>query len=170
MIANFFFRAGPWGDPVNVANTATFCAQSGGVNQLDNGQFEMSADQWSSNWPTKGGPTRQLMLPMSLSSGGGFASYHFYRTVQYSDDVQTQGQAIYGVQSGQILSVGRPSSSNSGTEGIGFANDGVQDVPGSFFTPSAVPFWYQIDLQDSYTITEVDMITNLVQGVRSTSF
>lgn len=156
--------AGPWGDPVNVANIATFCAQSGGVNQLDSGNFQMSADRWSGNWPTKGGPTRQLNLPMSLSPEGGFASYHFYRTVKYSDDISTAGQGIYGIQTGKILSNGKPSSSDAGTQNISLANDGTQSVPNSFFKPSKVPFWYQIDLQAAHTISEIDLTTNMVQG------
>ncbi|CAK4034212.1 hypothetical protein 50 [Lecanosticta acicola] len=156
--------AGPWGAPVNVANIATFSAQSGSVQQLESGQFEMSADRWSSNWPTKGGPTRQLTLPISLSAAGGYASYHFYRTVKYSDDISTAGQGIYGVQTGQILSNGKPSSSDAGTQNISLANDGIQQVPGSFFKPSKVPFWYQIDLQDSHAISQVDLTTNMVQG------
>lgn len=156
--------AGPWSDPVNVGNAATFSAQSGGVNSLSSGQFEMHANQWSSNWPTKGGPTRSLMLPISQSVGGGFTSYHFYPTVQYSDDINTPGQGMYGVQSGRILSVGKPSSSNAGTQGIALANDGIQDTPGQFWKPSAVPFSYQIDLQDSHVISQVDLSTNMVSG------
>ncbi len=57
--------AGPWGAPVNVGNTATFGSQSGGVSQLSSGQLAMNSNRWSSNWPTKGGQTRQLMLPIS---------------------------------------------------------------------------------------------------------
>lgn len=156
--------AGPWSDPVNVANTATFCAQSNGVDELSSGQYEMTADRWSASWPTKGGPTRRLMLPVSFAPGGGFSSYHFYRTVQYSDDITTPGQGIYGVPSGRILSVGKPSNSSAGTEGLALANDGIQDTPGAFFKPSAVPFWYQIVLQDSHVISQVDLSTNMVQG------
>ncbi|KAK4503659.1 hypothetical protein PRZ48_004574 [Zasmidium cellare] len=159
--------AGPWSNPVNVANTATFSAQSGGVAKLESTQDAMMANQWSNNWPTRGGPTRQLMLPISLAPGGGFASYHFYRTTQYSDDISTQGQGLYGVQTGRILSVGKPSSSNAGTQGIALANDGVQDTPDRFFKPSTVPFWYQIDLQDAHAISQVDLTTNLVQGTET---
>ncbi|PIA97298.1 hypothetical protein CB0940_06327 [Cercospora beticola] len=155
--------AGPWSSPVNVGNTATFGSQSGGVSQLSSGQLAMNSNRWSSNWPTKGGQTRQLMLPVSEGSGG-FISYHYYRTVQYSDDVATKGHGIYGVQTGRILSDGKPSSSSAGNANIASANDGTQNNPANVFVPSGVPFWYQIDLQKAHTISQVDLSTKLVQG------
>ena len=156
--------SGPWSDPVNVANTATFSAQSGEIDQLSSGQWAMTADQWAANWPTPGGEIRQLLLPLSFSSSNAFATYEFYPSVQYSDDITTAGQGIFGVQNGKILSVSKPSSSDAGAEDLALANDGVEDVPDAFFTPSTVPFWYQIDLQDTYRISEVDLTTRLVQG------
>ncbi|KAF2210626.1 carbohydrate-binding module family 32 protein [Cercospora zeae-maydis SCOH1-5] len=161
--------AGPWSSPVDVANTATFGSQSGGVSLLSSGQLEMNSNRWSSNWPTQGGPTRQLMLPISECSSApqgseGFVSYHYYRTVKYSDDITATGQGIYGVQSGRILSNGRPSSSSAGDANISAANDGIQNDPANVFVPSSVPFWYQIDLQDSHAISQVDLTTKLVQG------
>ncbi|KAM3421627.1 hypothetical protein BST61_g2013 [Cercospora zeina] len=110
------------------------------------------------------------LLPLSLqnvpiSEGSeGFISYHHYRTVQYSDDITVAGQGIYGVQSGRILSDGKPSSSNAGDADIGAANDGIPNDPANVFVPSGVPFWYQIDLQDSHAISQVDLTTKLVQG------
>lgn len=156
--------SGPWSSGKNIANIATFAAQSGNVFPLASGQAMMTLDRWSANWPTKGGNNRQLLAPISFSAGGGFAAYHFYRTVQYSRDVTTAGQGVYGVQTGRILSVGKSSASNAGSENIALANDGVQDTPGQFFKPSKVPFWYQIDLGELRTISQVDLTTNMVQG------
>jgi hypothetical protein len=156
--------AGPWSAPANVGNTATFGTQSGEVNRLASGQFAMNSDRWSNNWPTKGGPTRQLMLPVSFSSGGGFAAYHFYQTVSYSDDITTAGQGVFGVQSGKIVSVGKPASSNAGDTNIALANDGIQTDPAGLFIPSGVPFTYTIDLQQAYSIAQVDLSTKMVQG------
>lgn len=147
-----------------MANIATFSAQSGNVNQLISGQSAMTVDRWSANWPTKGGPNRQLLSPVSFSTEGGFAAYHFYQTVQYSRDVTTAGHGVYGVQTGKILSVGKNASSDSGTQDIGLANDGIQDTPGKFFKPSKVPFWYQVDLEKAHAISQVDLTTNMVQG------
>lgn len=154
---------GPWSSPVDIGNTATFSSQSGGVNTLSSGQLEMNSDRWSNNWPTKGGANRQLMLPISEGSAG-FASYHHYRTVQYSDNITTKGQGIYGVQSGRTLSDGKPGSSSAGSTNITVANDGIQNDPANVFVPSGVPFWYQIDLQNSHSISQVDLTTKLVQG------
>ncbi|KAI5359079.1 Putative coagulation factor 5/8 domain, Galactose-binding-like domain superfamily [Septoria linicola] len=156
--------AGPWGSATNVGNTATFGAQSGGVSEIGSATFAMTSDRWSANWPTKGGPNRQLLLPLSLSAQDGFASYHYYKEVQYSDDVSTTGQSVYGVQSGKILSDGKPGSSSAGTKDIAFANDGIQTNPDATFVPSAVPFWYQIDLQEAHSISQIDLTTKMVQG------
>ena len=156
--------AGPWGAATNIGSTSTFGAQSGGVNEVGSGSYAMNADRWSNNWPTKGGPNRQIMLPLSLSAQGGFASYEYYQTVQYSDDVSTVGQSVYGVQSGQVLSVGKPATSSAGENGIAFANDGIKTNPDATFVPSSVPFWYQIDLQDAHAVSQIDLATKMVQG------
>ena len=156
--------AGPWSSGVNVANTATFASQSGVIDTLSNGQFMMYSDRWSANWPTAGGATRQLNLPLSLSSSQGFATYAFYPLVKYSNSITTAGQAVYGVQKGRILSDNKPSTSNAGSTNITFANNGVQNDPTQQWIPSQVPFWYQIDLGASYTITRVDLTTKMVQG------
>ncbi|THY31056.1 hypothetical protein D6D00_02438 [Aureobasidium pullulans] len=156
--------AGPWSAAVDIGNTATFASQSGVVESLPSVQSFMLADRWSANWPIAGGANRQLALPISSSGAEGFAAYHFYPTVKYSDQVSEAGQGVFGVQEGRILSVGRPSSSNAGSSDISLANDGTQDTPNAFFTPSQVPFWYQIDLGNASTVSRVELSTNMVQG------
>lgn len=155
--------AGPWGPPTTIGSTSTFGSQSGGVNEFGMGHFAMNADRWSNNWPTKGGPNRQLMLPMGLSAQGGFASCSFYHKAKYSEEAPA-GQNVYGIQTGQILSVGKPASSSAGAKDIAFANDGIQTDVDATFVPSSVPFWYQIDLQQAYTISQIDLTTKIVPG------
>lgn len=155
--------AGPWGPPTTIGSTSTFGSQSGGVNEFGMGQFAMNADRWSNNWPTKGGPNRQLMLPMGLSAQGGFASCSFYQKAKYSEEAPA-GQNVYGIQTGQILSVGKPASSSAGAKDIAFANDGIQTDVDATFVPSSVPFWYQIDLQQAYNISQIDLTTKIVPG------
>lgn len=156
--------AGPWSNPVNVANTATFASQSGGIRGLSNGQVMMYSDRWSASWPTPGGPTRQLNLPISLSSNGGFATYHFYPVVKYSYGISTPGQAVFGVQSGRIVSLDKTVTSNAGSTDITATNDGTQDDPVQVWKPTQVPFWWKIDLGIPYTISRLDLTTRLVPG------
>ncbi|EEU34436.1 uncharacterized protein NECHADRAFT_87046 [Fusarium vanettenii 77-13-4] len=155
--------AGPWSNGVNVANTATFASQSGGVAKFPNGQFTMYSDRWSSNWPIPGGPTRQLNLPLALDASGQYATYHFYPQVKYAQSTKPD-QAVYGIQNGKILSDNKPALSNAGSANISLANDGTQNDPNKVWIPSKVPFWYQVDLRDSHKITRIDLTTKLRQG------
>lgn len=68
------------------------------------------------------------------------------------------------MQTGRILSDGKPSSSSGGDANIASANDGIQNDPANVFVPNGVPFWYQIDLQNAHAISQVDLSTKLVQG------
>lgn len=156
--------SGPWSPPVVVGNTATFATQSGSVVTLPNNQSAMLADRWSANWTPTAGDNRELMLPLALSPSNAFATYNFYKTVQYSDSHLTAEQAIYGVQTGKILSNYQPSSSSAGTTNLSSANDATQDVPTSYWIPSSVPFWYQVDLGTPRVVSQVDLTTNMVQG------
>ncbi|VUC34749.1 unnamed protein product [Clonostachys rosea] len=158
--------AGPWGDPVNTGNTATFCSQSGGVSGIASGQYMMYSTRWSASWPTPGGPTRRLNLPLSISPGGNFATFHFYPQVMYSWTLGEKGHGIYGIQSGKILSDGRPSRVTAGldTTNLTLVNDGTQDSPAEYWIPGKVPFWYEVDLGQAYNITQVDLSTRLRQG------
>ncbi|KAL1874172.1 hypothetical protein Plec18167_006107 [Paecilomyces lecythidis] len=147
---------GPWSESRYIGNTATFCTQSGSVDEA-NSSYVMMGDRWSANWSPAQPPNRELALPLSFS-GTGYASYHYYSVVKASDE-----GGIYGVQSGKILSQGKEATSSGGSN-ITLATDGTQDDPNLYFMPDTVPFWLQIDLEDSYAITQVDLTTRMVQG------
>lgn len=147
---------GPWSESRYIGNTATFCTQSGSVKEADS-SYVMLGDRWSANWSPAQPPNRELALPLSFS-GTGYASYHYYSSVKASDD-----KGIYGIQSGKILSLGKTATSSGGSN-ITLATDGTQDDPSLYFTPNAVPFWLQVDLESSHAITQVDLTTRMVQG------
>lgn len=117
---------GPWTDAEVMGNTATFATQSGNVNQFADGRYMMAADRWSANWSPANGPNRQLYLPMSVADGAPFAAGKYYPSVRYDSSVTTSGQSFFGVQTGKIVSVGKPGSSDAGSANISLANDGIQ--------------------------------------------
>lgn len=161
--------AGPWSSPINTANTATYCSQSGGISGTSSGQYMMYSNRWSASWPTPGGPTRRLNLPLSVSPSKDFATFYFYPEVKYSWTLSTKGQGLYGIQSGRILSDGKKSQASDGldTTNLTLVNDSVQDEPSQYWIPGKVPFWYEVDLGQAYNITQVDLNTRLRQGSES---
>ncbi|EKG14007.1 Coagulation factor 5/8 type [Macrophomina phaseolina MS6] len=101
------------------------------------------------------------MLPAAFN--GGVASYSFYETLKYSDD----SGVVVPVHSGRILSIGKMATSSGGASvsSPSAANDGTQDDPNNLlFTPPGVPFWWQVDLGQARTITQVDVIPKQVGG------
>ncbi|KAI9599890.1 hypothetical protein KEM48_000482 [Puccinia striiformis f. sp. tritici PST-130] len=110
-------------------------------------------------------PSRQVLLPIALSNG--YADYHYYHKLKYPAD--NANVAIYGVQSGMILSVGQKSSSSiASIEGFADtnANNGVNLNPNNLYQSSVVPFSYDIELQPPSTVTQFDLTTKLVGGAK----
>lgn len=155
---------GHYTNPVVVGNTATFASQSGTMTQLTNGQWVMISNVWAANWNPAAGPNIDLFLPAAFSASGGYCTYNYYAKVAYSDNITTANQAMYGIQSGKIVSNYKNATSNAGTKNIGYANNGVQDNVNQMWVPKKFPFYYQIDLGAEYQITEVDLTTNLYTG------
>ncbi|KAF4540611.1 putative f5 8 type c domain protein [Lasiodiplodia theobromae] len=148
---------GTWTASRNVGNVNTFGAQSGGVSQIGDTYVER-ANRWAAQWAIPEASNRQVVLPIAFADG--LASYHFYRTLRYSDDAGV----VVGVQSGKILSVGKTATSSDASTTASVANDGTQDDPSNLFTPAAVPFWWQVDLGDAHSLTQVDITPRQVGG------
>ncbi|POW23269.1 hypothetical protein PSHT_00216 [Puccinia striiformis] len=154
--------SGPWSQSRNIGNLAGFGAQSGQVQKIGS-SWVMCANQWSGQWLDPEPPSRQVLLPIALSNG--YADYHYYHKLKYPAD--NANVAIYGVQSGMILSVGQKSSSSiASIEGFADtnANNGVNLNPNNLYQSSVVPFSYDIELQPPSTVTQFDLTTKLVGG------
>lgn len=151
--------SGPWSASRNIGNVVNFGAQSGQVEKIGN-NYIMAANRWAANWAKPEASNRQILLPISFSNG--LASYSFYETLSYSDDTGV----VIGVQNGKVLSVGKTATSSGAASGSSpsVANDGTQDDPNGLFTPSGVPFWWQVDLGQAHTITQVDLTPRQVGG------
>ncbi|KAH7050128.1 hypothetical protein B0J12DRAFT_663292 [Macrophomina phaseolina] len=149
---------GPWTGSRNVGNANTFGAQSGGISKIG-ATFVMRANRWAAQWAIPEASNRQVVLPIALADG--IASYGFYPTLRYSDD---GAGVVVGVQGGRILSVGKAASASSGAQTAGAANDGTQDLPDNLFSPSAVPFWWQVDLGAAHAVTQVDVTPRQTGG------
>ncbi|KUJ08644.1 uncharacterized protein LY89DRAFT_763951 [Mollisia scopiformis] len=158
--------AGPWSESRDIGNTANFGAQSGWIATFGT-QMAMMADRWGAEWAPPEESNSQRMLPISF--GNGYATYGFYETIKYN---VTSG-GIVPVQSGKILSIGKPvSDSGLSTDAPGDAvtyaaskaNDGIQTDEDNYFKSNFVPFWWQVDLQTNASISQIDMTTNLVKG------
>ena len=107
----------------------------------------MMADRWGAEWASPEESNSQRMLPISF--GNGYKSHGFYETIKYN---VTSG-GIVPVQSGKILSIGKPAS-DSGlstdtpgdavTHAANEANKGIQTDEGHYFESNSVPFWWQL--------------------------
>lgn len=157
--------SGPWSDSRDIGNIANFGAQSGGIVTLGD-QMAMLANRWGAEWATPEKANSQRMLPISFDQG--YATYGFYETIKYNF---TTG--IVPVQSGRILSIGKPvNDSGLSTDAAGDAleyaagkaNDGIQTNESNYYKSNSVPFWWQVDLQVNASISQIDMTTNLVKG------
>ncbi|KAF2716962.1 carbohydrate-binding module family 32 protein [Polychaeton citri CBS 116435] len=165
-----------WSEPIVIGNVATFATQSGGINLLGSDansttQYEMQSDRWSGNWEPSAPPDRQLFLPISFSTASGSntaaAHHHFYRQVAYSDaDTLPADQRAYGIQTGRLLSLGKPASTSpsEGSSNITLINDGTEDNQAEYFAPASVPFTLEFDLCGDHTISAVDVTVRMVQG------
>ncbi|WAQ81617.1 hypothetical protein PtA15_1A959 [Puccinia triticina] len=154
--------AGPWSKSRNIGNLSGFGAQSGQVQKIGS-SWVMCANQWSAQWLDPEPPSRQIILPISMSNG--YADYHFYRQLRYLDG--TAGQAgVYGVQSGKILSVGRESSASASVAGFEEvkATNGVHLDPNNFYQSTTVPFSYVVELGIESSLSQFDLTTRLVGG------
>ncbi|MBW0491125.1 hypothetical protein O181_030840 [Austropuccinia psidii MF-1] len=152
---------GPWSPSRPIGNIAGFGAQSGQVTKLGS-MWVMGANRWSGRWkPSE--PSRQILLPISFSYG--YASYHFYSSVRYSDDGNHGG--VFGIQSGQIVSVGKKSIADKSSITAGRSNpinDGIQYETQNLCDIDKVPFTYEIDLGAAYRLSQVDLSTKLGTG------
>lgn len=106
------------------------------------------------------------MLPISI--GNRYASYRFYETIKYN--VASGG--IVPVQSGEILSIGKPvSDSWLSTDARGDevayaaskANDGIQTDEDNYFKLNFAPFWWQVDFQTNASISQIHMATKMIK-------
>lgn len=156
---------GPWSESRNIGNIANFGAQSGGIVAFGN-QHAMIANLWAAEWKDSTLPNSQRMLPITFNRG--YASYGFYETVKYSP---TNG--LVPVQSGRVLSIGKPvSDSGLSTDAPGDnityaadkANDGIQTDTNNYYQSTSVPFYWQVDLENNVSVSQFDMTTKLVKG------
>ncbi|KAG8167523.1 hypothetical protein KVR01_003212 [Diaporthe batatas] len=149
--------AGPWSASRGIGNLNTFGAQSGQVARIGDAFVEV-ANRWAANWAHREAGNRQIVLP--IAAAGGAAAYHFYHEVRYDDDTGV----VVPVQSGRVLSVGRPASASVNVANASLANDGVQDREGNLFSPGAVPFWWEVDLGADHGVAQVDLTPRQVGG------
>lgn len=147
--------SGDWTGLEDPGNAATFGAQSGGVSRYGSTAL-MNANRWAQNWPISQ-PFAIVVMPISVSAG--FASYHFYKTIE-QDPINN---VAIGIQSGRLSSIGAKSSSSGGKD-EGAANDGISNDANSYFKPDKVPFWYEVDLGRELPIEQIDLTTRLVGG------
>lgn len=149
---------GPWTKSRNIGNTATYGAQSGPVEKIGN-TYVMRANRWAAQWKYKEASNRQIIMPISLQNGA--ANYHFYEEIMYKD-----GEGVYGVQAGQIVSREKPTRSSGVAAGSAekIANNGVETDANSMFVPAKVPFSWDIDLGSAKSVTRVHLLTKLVGG------
>lgn len=149
--------SGPWSASRNIGNLNTFGAQSGQVTKISDNYIE-AANRWAANWAHKEASNRQILLPIATSDG--VASYHFYHQLNYDDDKGV----VVPVQSGRILSVGQPASASVNSSEASLLNDGIQDQESNLFSPSAVPFWWEVDLEADHAVTQIDLTPRQVGG------
>ncbi|KAJ5389818.1 glycosyl hydrolase [Penicillium cataractarum] len=159
--------ASTWSDGRAPADPATYSSQSGGITTFGTSSAMLS-DRWGANWSPVDGANREYMLPISFSSDGeGFAYYNFYQKTGYRQSSSSTGDqtGVFGIQSGKILSVGKPVTVNpAGGTSIADVNDGVYDDSAAYFVPSGYPFTLTVDLGESSNITQVDLTTRMIQG------
>ncbi|KAK0664857.1 hypothetical protein DIS24_g59 [Lasiodiplodia hormozganensis] len=151
--------SGPWSASRNIGNVVNFGAQSGQVDKIGD-NYVMAANRWAAQWAKPEPSNRQILLPIAFSDG--LASYAFYDTLQYDDN----SGVVVGVQNGRILSVGKTATSSGAASNSapGAASDGIQDDANNLFTPSGVPFWWQVDLGEAHDISQVDVTPKQVAG------
>ncbi|KNZ64326.1 hypothetical protein VP01_1040g5 [Puccinia sorghi] len=154
---------GPWSPSRNIGNLAGFGAQSGSAQKIGS-SWVMCANQWSAQWLDPEPPSRQIVFPISLSNG--YADYHYYHQLRYHEGPTHAG--IYGVQSGQVISVGQSSftlaSVSAPGEASQWVSDGINLDPNQFYQSATVPFSTVIELVEPSLITQIDLTTKLVGG------
>ncbi|KAE9966938.1 hypothetical protein EG328_008509 [Venturia inaequalis] len=149
---------GPWTKSRNIGNTATYGAQSGPVEKIGK-TYVMRANRWAAQWKYKEPSNRQIIMPISLQNGA--ANYHYYEEIMYKD-----GEGVYGVQPGRIVSREKPTRSNGAAAGSAekIANNGVETDANSMFVPAKVPFFWDVELDAPKKITRVHLLTKLTGG------
>ncbi|PLW54346.1 hypothetical protein PCANC_04956 [Puccinia coronata f. sp. avenae] len=118
--------------------------------------------KWSAQWLDPEPPNRQIILPISLSNG--YADYHFYPQLRYRDGQDEAG--AYGIQSGQVISIGQKfSTPGSASDAGGMkAINGINLDPGNVYQSPTVPFSYVVDFGAPSVLTQFDLTTKLVGG------
>ncbi|PLW24497.1 hypothetical protein PCASD_07482 [Puccinia coronata f. sp. avenae] len=154
--------SGPWSQSRNIGNLAGFGAQSGGVQKIGS-SWVMCANQWSAQWLDPEPPSRQIILPISLSNG--YADYHFYPQLKYLEGPD-QSTGVYGVQSGQIISIGQKFSilDDVSATGANKLTNGISLDPSNVYQSTTVPFSYVISFEAPSVLTQFDLTTKLVGG------
>ncbi|ORY87070.1 hypothetical protein BCR37DRAFT_376429 [Protomyces lactucae-debilis] len=161
--------AGPWSTQTTIGGLTCYGSQSGLIHRVGS-SFAMVSNIWGSHWarPARQG-SRQLLLPLSLAPDVRKAHLHFYPRVMYKDSNDLKdGQAIYGVQAGRILSQGKPVT---GGFGDGRETDGQYDsrvggwLPGSNGSPPQVAISISDTVsQPVFKITAIEVHFTTVPG------
>ncbi|KAK9382786.1 glycosyl hydrolase [Kockiozyma suomiensis] len=153
--------SGPWSEPRAIADLFTFGTQSGGVDKVGD-EYIMLGDRWGANFASEAVHSVRA-APITLKDG--FASYEFYQAIEYNPTAQEKG--VVAVQSGKVLSVGKTVNATSASDtnhSAELAVDGIKTVYTNYYIPSAVPFYYTIDLEDYAIVSEIDLLTHIVKG------
>ncbi|WP_062217909.1 discoidin domain-containing protein [Streptomyces sp. NBRC 109706] len=157
---------GPWSEPRDIGNTATFGAQSGGV--LAFGEHRaMMAHRWGANWAFPEPQHSTRLLPIAFNEG--WASYEYFPRVDYDRETGL----LVGVQNGRSLSVGKPAEASSLSEDAPGedivhaperANDGTDEIAGNYYKSGAVPFSWQVDLEEASRLDRISLTWKMVNG------
>ncbi|KAK7202851.1 glycosyl hydrolase [Myxozyma melibiosi] len=154
--------AGPWSDTRAIGDLFTFGTQSGAVNKIG-GQYVMKADRWGANFDGEAVNSERLA---PIVFGQGFASYEFYHAILYNPE-ESGASSVVAVQAGKVLSIGasvNATAASSDSYAAGLAVDGIKTVYTNYYVPSAVPFYYTIDLGAEAVLSQIDLLTRIVKG------
>lgn len=152
-----------------VGNTVTYGAQSGSIAKIGD-HYAMMANRWSGGWATpdpalNGAWSSQRMLPITLNSG--YATYEYYTNIHYN----AEEGILIPVQSGKILSLDKPTLTDSDTAGVaGYtgnkANDGIDNNTSNFYQPATNSgnFTWTVDLGKESIISQIDVTFRITRG------
>lgn len=150
---------GPWSELRSVGNENTFSSQSGYGFYLkeDSTNYIMNAYRWMSNWKDATVKTTQsLRLPITVSNG--YAFYDYFEELLYN----WEEDCLVPVQRGRILSQNRPAGKPGELSLNNEANDGRYKV--EWVTDTAWPYSWEVDLGQSYNITQVQTSWHIRNG------
>lgn len=158
MYASATSLAGPWSELRRIGNSSTFSAQSGGVVRLQ-GEEITNFLNMANRWVRNAGESAQRWLPVTLNNG--YAKYEYYDSILYSN---TTG-VVVPEQNGRLLSLGKPAIAKNELENspATYANDGNYTTSW-VGTSSTWPSWWQVDLGDIYSLTNIQLSWYLHNG------